>query len=387
MIARREFLAGASLATAISPAIAQALDTTEAGGAATEIAERLFATRPAPALSFAVARPDRIIWAAAFGFADVELEVPATTRHSFPLGSVSKVVTSTAAARLASRGVLDLDMPIVEWLPDLPEQHHKTTIRHLLTHRGGIRHYQPGEIDLAHPGGAIYMRIYPEDADALALFIRDALIAAPGTSVNYSSYGYTLASLAMQAAAGRPFRDLIQEEVARPFNLASLAADDPWAVLSRAGKYMNGRDIEMLAAGLAPAARPQLTNGWAKMAFCNPAYCWSGGGFLMTPSDAARFGAAMINAGQGPLSSAERQLLFTPVTEAQAGSPPLGLGWRISPDTKGRLRWHHSGATGGGCYFLAVYPEQQLSIALAGNVMNARVNMSQVGSEIIDTFV
>ena len=35
------------------------------------------------------------------------------------------------------------------------EQHHKTTMRHLLTHRSGIRHYKPNEISLANPEGAI----------------------------------------------------------------------------------------------------------------------------------------------------------------------------------------------------------------------------------------
>jgi CubicO group peptidase (beta-lactamase class C family) len=387
-IARRQFIAGAFATAAISPVIAKARGITPPGEATTKIAEKLFAAKPAPALSFAAARGDSVIWAEAFGYADLELEVPATTAHSFPLGSVSKVITSTAAAKLVSSGKLDLDIPIVKWLPDLPEQHHKTTMRQLLTHRSGIRHYTSSEISLANPHGAIYMRIYPTDTDVLALFIHDPLIAAPGTSVNYSSYGYTLASLVIQAAAGRPFCDVIQEEVARPFNLTSLLADDPWLIMpARAGRYMNASDIQMLCAGLSAQARPQLTNGWAKMAFCNPAYCWPGAGFSMTPSHAAKFGAAMINTRESKLSSAEHQLLFTPMTAAEKDSPPLGLGWRISPDKKGRMRWHHSGATPGGCYFLAIYPEQQISIALAGNVMSARINVSQAASDLVDTLV
>jgi serine beta-lactamase-like protein LACTB, mitochondrial len=210
-------------------------------------------------------------------------------------------------------------------------------------------------------------------------------VAAPGTSVNYSSYGFTLASLVMQAAAGHPFLDLVEQEIAKPFHLSSLTPDHPWTIVpARAGKYMNAQDVDMLCAGLPAGLRPQLTNGWAKMACSNPAYCWPGAGMLMTPSDAARFGAAMIDGPQTKLTKPERELLFTPVTAADKQMPPLGLGWRISPDQKGRTRWHHSGATTGGAYFLAVYPDQQMSVAIAVNVMNARINMNQAGSELIE---
>jgi hypothetical protein len=48
-------------------------------------------------------------------------------------------------------------------------------------------------------------------------------------------------------------------------------------------------------------------------------------------------------------------------------SPPLGLGWRIDHDARGRLRWHHAGGQEGARASLVVYPEQRLSIAFASN--------------------
>lgn len=386
---RRQLIAGSSAAAALAPALAQAL-TQQASGAqlaASALAARLFAAKPAPALSLAVARPGGMLWAAALGQADVEQAVSAAIGHSLGLGSVSKVVTSTAAAKLVSRGILDLDAPIAKWLPGLPEPHRGTTMRQLLTHRGGIRHYTKAELDFASKAGAIYMRAYASDADILALFIDDPLIAAPGTTVNYSSYGYTLASMVMQAAAGRNFLELIQQEIAGPFGLTSLQADDPWAILpSRIGKYMNAPDIAMLYAGLPENARPVLKNGWANMPFSNPAYCWAGAGFLMTPSDAARFGAGLLDAPGAKVTAAERGLLFTPITEKTPESPPLGLGWRVDHDKKGRLRWHHAGATTGGRYALAIYPQQGLSIALAANVMTVRLDVARTASDLADIF-
>jgi CubicO group peptidase (beta-lactamase class C family) len=340
----------------------------------------MFATRPAPALSLAVARSNGVIWAEAFGKADLEFDVAATPAHTFRLGSVSKVLTSTAAARLALRGPLDLDAPISRWLSDLPEQHRATTLRQLLTHRGGVRHYEPRDLDVNGHGGAIYMRSYPTDRDVLALFIEDPLVAAQGGTMLYSSFGYTLASMVMQAATGTEFRQLIQAEIGRPFGLSSLVEENPWTLQpARASGYMNAADLQLLYGGIPESARPELTGGWANMPFSNPAYCWAGAGFMMTPADTARFGAAMLDGPGSRISAAERSLLFTPITEKTPQSPPLGLGWRI--DTDG-----NAGATPGGRYSLVVYPELGLSIAMAGNVMAMPLDVGKASLELADVF-
>lgn len=390
-ISRRQALVGASAALALGPALASAQSVAGGGsGPSTEasrIAADLHAAKAAPALSLAVARPGELIWAEAHGKADLELDVPATTEHTFRLGSVSKPLTATAAAKLVSRGVLDLDAPISKWLPDLPEQHRATTMRQLLTHRGGIRHYIQKDFDLFGPGGAVYMRVFPTNADVLTLFIDDPLIAPPGDQVHYSSYGYTLASMVMEAAAGQEFRELIEKEVGQAFGLPSLADDDPWAIRpQRASGYMNLPDLAMLYGALPEAARPRLIEGYANMPLSNPAYSWAGAGFLMTPSDTARFGAAMLDSPNARITAAERSLLFTPLTEATRSSPPLGLGWRLDNDAEGRRRWHHAGSTPGGRYVLVVYPEQSLSIAIAGNVMAMLLDVMKAASDLADAF-
>ena len=358
-----------------------------APAAASQLLAELFATDPAPALSMAAARSSGAVWADALGKANLELDVAATPEHRFRLGSVSKVHTSTAAARLVSRGVLDLDAPIFRYLPDLPEHHRATTLRQLLTHRGGIRHYGPKDFDLFGPGGAVYMRTYPTMREVLALFIDDPLVAAPGTAVAYSSYGYTLASIAMEAAAGTEFRELIEAEIGRHFGLASLAEDDPWAVQpQRATGYMNQADLSLLYGQLPEEARPTPRGGYAHMPFSNPAYCRAGAGFLMTPADTARFGAAMFDSADAKITAAERELLFTPNTEASPGSPSLGLGWRLDADDRGRRRWHHAGATPGGRVVLVVYPDLDLSLALAGNVMAMMLDGMKTASDLADIF-
>jgi serine beta-lactamase-like protein LACTB len=358
-----------------------------ADAAASRICRELLAGAAIPAFSAAVADRTDVIWAEAFGKADLEFDVAATTGHVFRLGSVSKAVTATSAARLVTRGLLDLDVPIAYWLPDLPAHHRATTMRQLLTHRGGVRHYGPKDLDPTAPGGRITKRAYANRDEILDLFIEDPLVAVPGAEVSYSSFGYTLASFVMEAASGTDFLRLVMDEIALPFGLPSLAADEVLEVVPlRTRGYFAARELELFAAAMGGAETPRLRGPFANVTLSNPAFCWAGAGLLMSMPDLARFGAAHLEGPQTRISPAERALLFTPMTEASDKSPPLGLGWRVDHDAQGRLRWHHAGSTPGGRASLVVYPDLGLSIALASNVMTAPGDVLGPSVELADAF-
>ena len=308
-----------------------------------------------PALSVAVYRGNDLAFAEAYGQVDLEFGVAATASHRFRLGSGAKPVTATLAAVMADEGIVDLDAGIGRYMPAIPQAHRATTLRQLLTHRGGIRHYLPRDSDRTAAGGSIDSRTYFSNADVLAVFIDDPLIAVPGTTMSYSTFGYTLASIVLEEAGGTPFLELLQQKIAAPLGLASLDADAPRRVIpGRVRGY-----------GRASAVRemPPVHGVWGNAPTNNPAYKWAGGGLIMTPSDFARFGAAHLAPGVLPQRVLDR--LFA--LQVPDSAPPLGLGWRINRDSKGRLRWHHAGGQEGARSSLVVYPDQQLSIAFATN--------------------
>jgi serine beta-lactamase-like protein LACTB len=354
-LSRRALLLGTA-ALASTP-LAAATDKARVD-ASRALVRELLTANSIPAFSIAVMRADQVLWTQAFGDADLELAVPATPNHRFRLGSVSKVITATLAAQLAAKGMVDLDASIARYMPDLPAQHHATTLRQLLTHRGGIRHYMDKD-DSATAPGPIDKRLYLSNADVLAVFIDDPLIAKPGEGPNYSTFGYTLASLVMEAAAKTPFLELVQREIAKPLALASLCADEPVSLVpSRVSGYHAGDLIRRRV--------PSFAGKFANAPQNNPAYKWAGGGLLATPTDLARFGVAHLK--PGALDAAALKTLFTVHTERTDRSPPLGLGWRIDTDASNRARWHHAGGQDGARASLVVYPQQQLSIAFASNV-------------------
>jgi len=216
-------------------------------------------------------------------------------------------------------------------------------------------HYSPRDSDRAAAGGAIDTRTYFSNADILAVFIDDPLVAPPGTKMLYSTFGYTLASIVLEEAAHTPFLELLQQHVAGPLGLASLQADAPRRVIpGRVRGYGRAADVREM---------PPVDGVWANAPANNPAYKWAGGGLVLTPADFARFGAAHL--APGVLSRRVLNTLFT--VQVPDSAPPLGLGWRIDRDRKGRLRWHHAGGQDGARSSLVVYPDQQLSIAFASN--------------------
>jgi CubicO group peptidase (beta-lactamase class C family) len=319
--------------------------------------------------------------------ADLELAVPARPEHRFRIGSVSKVITTVAAARLVSRRLVELDTPIAYWLPDLPQHHRKTTLRQLFTHTGGVRHYLPKDLDANAPGGPITHRAYTDRQSILTLFIDDPLVAEPGSGVNYSSFGYTLASMVLEAATGQDFLALVAEEIAGPFGLPSLVADEVLAIVpDRVSGYFTARELAMLADRMPGLASLAAGGGYANIGLSNPAFCWAGAGFLAAMPDLARFGAALLEGPRAKISADERALLFTPLTDSAPDRPPLGLGWRVDADKHGRARWHHAGTTPGGRCGLVVYPEQGLSVALASNTMMTPGDVLGAASELADLF-
>lgn len=337
-------------------------------------AEAIFRKEPMPALSVAAYRGSVLAFAEAYGEVDLELGVAATINHRFRVGSGAKPVTATLAAIIADEGIVSLDAGIGRYMPALPPAHRATTLRQLLTHRGGIRHYIARDSDRAAVGGAIDSRTYFSNADILAVFIDDPLVAVPGTQMMYSTFGYTLASIVLEEAAGTPFIELLQQKIAAPLGLASLTVDAPRRVIpGRVRGYGRASQVKEV---------PPVHGAWANAPTNNPAYKWSGGGLVMTPSDLAKFGAAHLT--PGALSRRVQDTLFT--VHVPDSVPPLGLGWRINRDSKGRLRWHHAGGQEGARSSLVVYPDYQLSIAFATNATGTPGDVLSPSELLADAF-
>ena len=166
-----------------------------------------------PGLSIAVVRDDRLLYAGAFGSADLATGAPAATTTSYLWFSMSKIATATAALRLADEGRLDLDAPLDEYVGYLRAPGHaQPTTRQLLTHTAGLANPLP--IRWVHRAGEP-----GTDPEALLRRLagrRRSFRYRVGGTARYSNLGYLAAAQVIAAAAGRPFTDYVREAVLRP---------------------------------------------------------------------------------------------------------------------------------------------------------------------------
>jgi len=333
-----EGAAGVRSAPAVSTSGARARAIDEARKVCQGLHERL----SLPGLSAAVAAGGEVVWAEGFGQADLENPTRVTPKTRFRIGSLSKLLTVAAVARLVDEGMLDLDEDVRTYVPYFPEKKWKLTTRQLCSHTAGIRHYGPKDGLEGNPR-------FETVKDGIAIFADDPLLFEPGTAHAYSSYGYNLVSAVVEGASGKGFLVYLDEAVCRPLGLFSTAADDNRAiVVHRAGFYHVNEDGSVI-----------------NVPYVDNSYKWAGGGLLSSPTDLARL--ALAHLGPGFLSDKARREVFTPVPGARSSDYAVGLGWRVGKDADGRTLYHHGGSIAGGRAQIVVYPDQGVVAVLMAN--------------------
>ena len=91
-----------------------------------------------PGLALAVVKDGKILKVQAYGLADVEQKIPATTNTAFRIASVSKQFVATAIMMLVEDGKLRFEDSVSKYVTGTPPKWKDITIRHLLTHTSGI---------------------------------------------------------------------------------------------------------------------------------------------------------------------------------------------------------------------------------------------------------
>lgn len=186
-------------------------------------------------------------------------------------------------------------------------------------------------------------------ADGLEYFDDTDLLHEPGTDFHYSSFDTTLLAVVLQQAGGAPFQKLMQKQVLEPLELDTPTPDAPhpdravfYHVQEGRAQQWRGVDLSMKIAG---------------------------GGFMATPSDLVRLGAAWLD--DAFISSETRRQFWTPQTLADGtvNEQNYALNWRVSEATDDIpfTYMHHGGVSKGSMAWLAVIPEKRMAVALAIN--------------------
>lgn len=342
---RRLLRIGGAIALLLAPAAAAA--QSERAQALLEAARREIG---APGMAAALWSGGRVVVEAAAGERALGSGVPVEASDPFHIGSITKPFTAVLAARLVERGILSWEDTVEDLLGpaiEVGEAYRRVTLAELLSHRGGL---SPSP----HPQEAarlVRVRGSAERHLAVAeLMMSLPPAGAPGRSYLYSNFSYVVAAAMIEEAAGRPFEELMREEVLGPLGLAGAGfgapgsaaeLDAPW------GHFAPGFALS----GPVPPNSPLSDNA----DFLRPA-----GGLHMSMAELARFGADQLlgERGRGALLSRESYRFFH--SPAAGG---YGIGWGVGPG--GAL--HHDGTNRRWFALLRVIPAERLVIAIGAN--------------------
>src|SRR6266478_4685706 len=257
-----------------------------------------------PAVTVAVGDSAGLRWSNGYGMADLENLVPATALTAIRLGSISKPITAAAVMQLVEKDRMQLDAPIQRYVPSFPQKQWPVTIRQLLGHLGGIRHYAGSqELDST--------RHYSDLTEPLKIFAADPLLFEPGTKYSYTSYGFNLLGAAVESVAGVKFTDYLRDNIFARAGMTHSGPDDLYAI------------IPHRARGYRLSASKQLEN----CALADTSNKIPGGGMIATADDLVSFALA-LNSGK-LVTAKTRDLMFTPQQLKGGAASRYGMGWNI----------------------------------------------------------
>ena len=306
----------------------------------------------------------KVAYTRGFGVADVESGRPMTERSLFEQGSVSKQLVGTAIMQLVEQGKLNLDDPLVKYLPyfQIKDARYKAiTIRHILTHQSGI-------VTPESPSMEAFARaLVPEyDVASYERMVRSLgemeLLYDPGQGpFTYSDLAYDILGAVITEVSEQPFEDYVRDHIFLPLGMNDttfeLRATDP-TLLAR--PHVTDADGKVVKANLFPYTRS------------NAPCCY----LYISVADMARWMA--LNLHQGTLDGVQ---ILQPATHQAMWSPQVvdtGLGEFISAwasygfgmfmgDLFGEPVKGAGGTDLGYISYQLIFPEKNMGIVIMAN--------------------
>ncbi|NEE02758.1 serine hydrolase [Phytoactinopolyspora halotolerans] len=290
---------------------------------------------------------------AAYGVTNVDTGVEVTTDTLFQIGSITKVWTATVVMALADAGKLDIDEPVVTYLPEFAladdDVTRRVTMRHLLTHTSGI----DGDFFFDSGRGDECLERYVEALAGLRL--NHPL----GATWSYCNAGFTTAGRVIEKLTGQVWDAAMKELLFTPLGLGHTVTlpDDALLYRTAVGHVHEGDEeprrapVWVLPRSAGPAGLIASTVGdvltFARMHL-------SGG--------AAADGTRVLSDESTAAMQADEVRLPDPYTLADS----WGLGW-FRLDWNGTRLVGHDGNTIGQSAFLRILPEQNMAVTLLAN--------------------
>lgn len=301
------------------------------------------------------------VWRQNRGFVHPGSMTPATSQTSWRLASITKTMTAVAVMQLVDDGRLGLDDTVATWLPKAPTAWRSITVRQLLGHTSGIRHYP-------RRGTERRLQKHLTTSQTLALFSRRPLAHPPGERFLYTTYGYDVLGAIIERVTGLPYGDALADQLFEPLGLQSTVVEDSRARLDAwpEGLRITGRGAVVKSDRVDVSSR------------------FAGGGVRSTINDLLHYADALLD---GTLvDDTMFRRMTTPSVTGDGRVNDYGLGFAVYPQ-RGHLVVAHAGGQPETTSLLYLIPAEDLAIVLATNLEGQGDALSAVAQAIVEVMV
>jgi CubicO group peptidase (beta-lactamase class C family) len=177
-----------------------------------------------PGMAIAIVDDNQVVWSEGFGYTDWDCKTPVTADTPFSIQSMTKSFTAAEVMLAVQEGLVDLDTPVSEYLPDFhinsifedrPED--KITLRQLLSHTAGLTFDAPVGNNNDVDAGT-----WQEHIDSIS---NTWLLSPVGTRYHYSNNGIDLAAHIVEVQAGVPFPQYLATRLLEPLGMTHSTLD------------------------------------------------------------------------------------------------------------------------------------------------------------------
>ena len=321
---------------------------------------RIMRSFAVPGVGIAVVEGGEVVWSRPFGVTNALTLVPIDSRTIFEDASLSKPVFAYLVMQLVDQGLIDLDVPLVQYRrPDYLGEHpwiELITTRDVLRHSTGLPNWRKSPA-----------------TEKLVPMVK------PGVRIDYSGEALLWLQLALETITGQSLDDSMQQHLFGPAGMRD--SSYTWNADLAARSVYGHRAHNKPGQGMPPqmfreqfSAAQQVADRWGKplsswkyedaqralpevMALGPPGLVtWAGdllansaASLRTTVQDYATFLTLVMDRGgqRAPweITEATRQAMLTPQIKVPGRWTEKGLGWNMETTRDGPM-FYHSGSNG-----------------------------------------
>lgn len=211
----------------------------------------------------------------------MSFKIPNTNDTKYKVASITKAFTSVSILQLYEEGKIDLEKPIITYLPGYKgAAGDKVNVRQLLTMTSGMRNMDAGtSLESVLKDGLSQYQLPHSSEQMLVQYCSDTLVNKPGSQFDYNNAEFIILGKIIEKVTGKSYEEILQQKILQPLRMANSGMMTQDKIIDKlADTYFYRDDSKMLTNDL-----PVYWSNW-----------YAAGAMFSTVDDIQKFADALF---------------------------------------------------------------------------------------------